>query len=57
MLLQLVQGEITAMRDGKELPAVTTSYLPEIRGAAMTPTDADTEFDPTTRFAPLEFLN
>ena len=56
-LLKVVLGELTSSRDDKPLPAVTTSYLPEIKGPVMVPTDADTEFDLTTRFAPLELLD
>lgn len=55
--LALVQGEQISTRDGKTSPPMTASYLPELRGPVLTPTDRDTEFELTTKFTPLEFMN
>jgi hypothetical protein len=51
-----VLGEQITTRDGKTLNAVTQSYLPELRGPVMVPSDADSGFELTTQFTPFQLL-
>jgi hypothetical protein len=55
-ILRIVRGENTPTRDGKTFGPATAFYLPDLKGSVLAPADADSEFELSTRFTPLELL-